>query len=88
MGISWSFLAPIEQAQLLHFRPDLQFERDLAMGLIPQCPRPNCGGWIMNDDGELKCMLCSRIFNEHGDEIKPVLGGLEDMRAGVGFHAK
>ena len=85
MAIAWGYLAPIEQAQLLHFRPDLQFERDVAMGVSPKCPKDGCGGNIYYDDGQLKCLLCDRVFDKRGEEIKPVIGDISDMRQGVGF---
>lgn len=70
-GIAWNHLSDLQQAQLLKFRPDLQFQADLAMGLIPRCPRHGCGGPIVKDDSEMKCLLCERIFEENGNEIMP-----------------
>ena len=84
MSIAWSFLTDIQQAQLLRFKPELQFEHDLAVGVLPRCPR-GCGGRIFRDDGVLQCNLCERVFDERGEEIKAALGNIEDMRQGVGF---
>lgn len=84
MSIAWPYLTDIQQAQLLHFRPELQFEHDVAVGILPKCPR-GCGGSLFPDDGILKCNLCEREFDEHGEEIKPTLGTTEDVRQGVGF---
>lgn len=86
MTIAWNHLSDIAQAQLLHFRPELQFQADMATGAIPRCPTPYCGGWLMEDDGELKCMLCERVFDKNGEEIRPVPGELVVMHTGTGFH--
>ena len=85
MTIAWSHLTLIQQAQLLHLRPDLTFERDLAMGNFPKCPRANCGGSIMpNDEGKLECLLCNRTFDKQGNEIKPIVGIISHK--GMAFH--
>ena len=28
---------------------------------VPHCPREECGGNLMETEGELKCLLCSRV---------------------------
>ena len=84
MAIAWSHLTLLQQAQILHLRPDLTFERDLAVGNFPKCPRANCGGSIMNDDGDLKCTLCQRTFDKQGNEIKPRVGVISHK--GMAFH--
>lgn len=83
-SIAWEHLSTLEQAQILHLRPGLTFERDLAMGAFPKCPRSFCGGSIINEDGELKCLLCNRTFDKHGNEIKPRVG--IKVHTGQAFH--
>lgn len=74
MSIAWVQLKDEKRAQLLTIHPQLQFEHDLAMGMIPKCPR-GCGNAIyLNDDGEIECWMCNRKFDEHGNEIKPTVG--------------
>lgn len=86
MTIAWQNLEPIQIAQLLHFRPDLQFQADLATGVPPRCQMPNCGGYIFDDDGELKCMLCGQVFNEKGQRIRTIPGEFVVAHIGTGFH--
>jgi len=82
MSIAWAALEDIARAQLLTFHPELQFEHDLAIGKLPRCPRPECDGPVIRDDGEIKCLLCGRRFDEHGDEIKPVVNSGRVIQGG------
>jgi len=54
-----------------YLNPQLQFERDVTLGVSPKCLTPYCGGNIYYEDGELKCLLCSTVYDKHGNEIKP-----------------
>jgi hypothetical protein len=33
---------------------------------VLRCKRPHCHGYILGDDGELRCMLCGRYVNHNG----------------------
>jgi len=39
--------------------------------MIRQCPRPDCGGQLVEEDDYLDCFLCARHFTLDGVEIVP-----------------
>lgn len=63
--IAWQWLSPIQRAQLLHFRSDLEWR------LEHRCRR--CGGQVLRDYEEMTCINCGAPHDEQGNLIEPAL---------------
>ena len=40
---------------------------------LERCPRPQCGGNLLVEDNELKCLLCSRVVKNGAGNLPRAL---------------